>query len=82
MISRSQIVIVEFFLLKSDASYEKNSKSLKLLGWEIPPFVQNLYKYNALLLLSETVNRCISDGMKLTVGKLRPHFMDVSVWNY
>ncbi|XP_070493919.1 putative phosphatidate phosphatase [Chironomus tepperi] len=70
------IVITEIILLKCDASYGNNSKTLKLLTWKIPPYVQNLYKFNALLLLSETINRCISDGMKLTVGKLRPHFMD------
>ncbi|KAL7026435.1 hypothetical protein ACKWTF_013912 [Chironomus riparius] len=70
------IVIVEIILLKCDASYDKNSRTLKLLGWEIPPFIQNLYKFNASLLLLETVNRCISDGIKLTVGKLRPHFID------
>lgn len=78
LITYFQIIIVETKYHSADASTSSSSKNSKLFNWTLTPYIQNLYHYISLFLFAESIERCLSEGIKVTIGRLRPHFMNVS----
>jgi hypothetical protein len=73
-----KVIMVETNYHSADASSNSSLKNLKLFNWTLTPFIQNMYHYITLFLFAESIERCVSEGIKLTIGRLRPHFMKVS----
>ncbi|CAG9806289.1 unnamed protein product [Chironomus riparius] len=71
------IIIVETKYHKTNVSSNSSSKTAKFFDWTITPHIQNLYHYISIFLFAEAIERCIEEGIKLTIGRLRPHFMDL-----
>lgn len=68
------IFINEFirWKLKMDGEQE-----LQLFGYEIPLWIQNLYKYIGIFLFGATCCQLTTDIAKYSIGRLRPHFFSV-----
>lgn len=68
------IIITEFIRWKLGAD---NARELKFFGYEIPFWVQNLYKYFGIFLFGAACSQLTTDIGKYTIGRLRPHFISV-----
>ena len=73
------VELVHRFSNSYEYNEDEDKESKQLHNWSVSPFVQNLYQYIGLLLFGMSLNQFLTDATKFAVGRLRPHFMDVSV---
>jgi hypothetical protein len=71
-----QILVVELIrgYLNSDVERRR-----KVLTWKVSSTVQNLYKYVGFFLFGAACCQLATDIAKYTIGRLRPHFISVSL---
>lgn len=55
----------------------ENERDLKIFGYIIPVYMQNIYKYVGLLVFGAACSQLTTDIAKYTIGRLRPHFISV-----
>ncbi|GAU90244.1 hypothetical protein RvY_02691 [Ramazzottius varieornatus] len=68
----------EFFRFTlSKSPYNDYETRYELLGVKIPPFLSSAVRINALFAYGALVTVSITDITKFSVGRLRPHFLDV-----
>jgi phosphatidate phosphatase len=68
------IVVIEFIRWKFNMDEEHE---MKVFGYEIPFWVQNVYKYVGVLLFGAACSHLTTDIGKYAIGRLRPHFISV-----
>jgi phosphatidate phosphatase len=66
------ISVIEFFRWKFNMD---ERREVKLFGYEIPFWVQNVYKYAGLVFFGAACSHLTTDIGKYAIGRLRPHFM-------
>lgn len=68
----------EFFRFTlSKSPYNDYETRYELLGVKIPPFLSSAVRINALFAYGALITVSITDITKFSVGRLRPHFLDV-----
>lgn len=70
-----QILIVE--LIRGKLSLDPD-RDVTLFSWSVPICFQNLYKNLGFFLFGAATCQLTTDLAKYTIGRLRPHFIDVS----
>lgn len=55
----------------------ENERDLKLFGYVVPIWIQNVYKYVGLLFFGAACSQLTTDIAKYSIGRLRPHFISV-----
>lgn len=55
----------------------ENERDLKVFGYVIPIWMQNCYKYIGILFFGAACSQLTTDIAKYTIGRLRPHFINV-----
>lgn len=56
-----------------------DDRPIELFGWDVPIVAQNLYKFIGYFLFGAAVCQLTTDIAKYSVGRLRPHFISVSL---
>ena len=73
-----QVFSGEFFRFTlSKSPYNDYETRYELLGVKIPPFLSSAVRINALFAYGALITVSITDITKFSVGRLRPHFLDV-----
>ena len=68
------MLIFEVFLSKK---MNCNRQSFYLFGWKIPPWLIRCYKEIGVFWFGAVCSQLITDIGKYSIGRLRPHFIDV-----
>lgn len=68
------IIITEIWRLKLSMD---DKRELKLFGFQISCWVQNIYKYGGIFMFGNLVTIVLTDAGKRVVGRFRPHFINV-----
>lgn len=71
-----QILIIE--LLRERRSLD-DDRQMKLFNWNVPVFIQNLYKYIGFFVFGAACCQLTTDIAKYSIGRYRPHFISVSL---
>lgn len=59
-------------------SLNNDDRQVKVLSWNVPVCVQNIYKYIGYFLFGASSCQLTTDITKFSIGRLRPHFISVS----
>ena len=70
-----KILAVE--LLRTKLNVDED-RQMKIFNWDVPVCIQNIYKYIGLFLFGAACCQLATDIAKLSIGRLRPHFITVS----
>ena len=68
------MILTEFMRWKLNMEADRE---LKLFGRNIPVWVQHVYKFIGILLFGAACSQLTTDIAKYTIGRLRPHFINV-----
>lgn len=68
------VLVTEFVRWRLSMDPERD---LKLFGYEIPFWVQNIYKYYGIFLFGAACSQLTTDIGKYSIGRFRPHFISV-----
>lgn len=71
-----QILIIELVRAKLNLDEDRH---YKMASWNVPVYVQNLYKYIGFFAFGASICQGTTDISKYTIGRLRPHFLTVSI---
>lgn len=74
-----QIATVE--IIRSKLNLDADNQ-MKLFNRSVPMWVQNGYKYIGLFGFGAACSQLATDIGKYSIGRLRPHFFDVSIKHY
>lgn len=69
------ILFTEFIRWKMNIEAERE---VKLFGRNIPVWMQHAYKFIGILAFGAACSQLTTDIAKYTIGRLRPHFINVS----
>ena len=72
-----QIIVVECIHDRCRSSVDETPGYQLTSAHSVPRFVFNCYKLIGTFLFGAAVNQSITDICKYTIGRLRPHFLDV-----
>lgn len=68
------MILTEYFTTPNETQ-----RTVYLLGYRIPPWMVNVYCVVGVFLFGIACSQLLTDIMKYTVGRLRPHFLTVCI---
>lgn len=78
LILNKQIMSTEVVKSKVSQISSSSKVRLRVCSWDVPTWVTNTYKHVGFFAFGAVVSQLTTDIAKYSIGRLRPHFFDVS----